>query len=217
MVALHEREVSGHGQQVDLALYETVLAMQGRIAIDYLRYGVVRERTGNSVPGIAPGDVFRTADGSWLQISASGDAMWVRLAKAMGFPELIADERFASKDSRYDHSSELNELIGQWVGGRTAREVEETLSGAGVAWSPVMSIADVLTHPQVEARGNVITVSDDALGELRMLGPMPRFSRTPGRVETTGPRLGQHTEEILVSRLGLERAELDALQVAGVI
>ena len=217
MVALHERQHSGRGQQVDLALYETVLAMQGRIAVEYLRHGKVRERTGNSVADIAPGDAFRSADARWLQISAGGDVSWARLAEAMGRPELTGEERFATKASRYAHRSELDGLIAEWVGGLMADEVEGILSRAAVPCSPIMSIADVLTHPHVAERGNVVTASDASFGELGMIGPLPVLSRTPGGVHSTGPGLGEHTQEILTSRLGYEPDEIHALHDAGVI
>lgn len=217
MVALHERTRSGHGQQIDLALYETVLAMQGRVAIDFLRDGKVRERTGNAVPEIAPGDVFATADGRWLQISASGDALWVRLACAIGRAELLDDERFATKQSRSLHSREIDGILEKWVGARTADEVEQTLHEAGVACSAIMNIADVLTHDHVDARGNVVTAADPVFGDLRMIEPLPKLSRTPGRIRQTGPRLGEHTEEVLASRLGLDAIQIESLRRDGVV
>jgi crotonobetainyl-CoA:carnitine CoA-transferase CaiB-like acyl-CoA transferase len=217
MAALHERARSGHGQQIDLALYETVLAMQGRVAIDFLRDGKVRERTGNAVPEIAPGDVFATADGRWLHISASGDALWVRLARAIGRADLLDDERFATKESRSRHSRVIDGILEQWVGARTAGEVEQALHEAGVACSAIMNIADVLTHEHVDARGNVVTAADPAFGDLRMIEPLPKLSRTPGRIWQTGPRLGEHTAEVLASRLGLDAAQIESLRRDGVV
>jgi crotonobetainyl-CoA:carnitine CoA-transferase CaiB-like acyl-CoA transferase len=217
MAALHERARSGHGQQIDLALYETVLAMQGRVAIDFLRDGKVRERTGNAVPEIAPGDVFATADGRWLHISASGDALWVRLARAIGRADLLDDERFATKESRSRHSREIDGILEQWVGARTAGEVEQALHEAGVACSAIMNIADVLTHEHVDARGNVVTAADPAFGDLRMIEPLPKLSRTPGRIRQTGPRLGEHTAEVLASRLGLDATQIESLRRDGVV
>ena len=187
MVALHERQHSGRGQQVDLALYETVLAMQGRIAVEYLRHGKVRERTGNSVADIAPGDAFRSADARWLQISAGGDVSWARLAEAMGRPELTGEERFATKASRYAHRSELDGLdrgVGRWSHGR--RSGGDPFPGRGPC-SPIMSIADVLTHPHVAERGNVVTASDASFGELGMIGPLPVLSRTRGVCTAPAP------------------------------
>jgi crotonobetainyl-CoA:carnitine CoA-transferase CaiB-like acyl-CoA transferase len=217
MVALHERVRSGRGQQIDLALYETVLAMQGRIAVDYLRDGKVRERTGNAVPEVAPGDVFRTADDRWLHISASGDALWVRLVGVLERPDLLDDGRFATKASRSAHSREINQVIEKWVGARSADEVQRMLHQAGVACSPIMSIAGVLSHPHVQVRGNVVSAPDPAFGELGMIEPLPRMSRTAGRVRHTGPRLGEHTEEILTARLGLSPEQIGTLRRTGVI
>jgi crotonobetainyl-CoA:carnitine CoA-transferase CaiB-like acyl-CoA transferase len=217
MVALHERARSGRGQQIDLALYETILAMQGRIAVDYLRDGSVRERSGNAVPGVAPGEVFRTADDRWLHISASGDALWTRLARVLGRPDLLADGRFATKVSRSAHSQEINQIIERWVSARPAEEVQRLLHEAGVACSAIMSIADVLSHPHVLARGNVVAAPDPAFGELGMIEPLPKLSRTPGRIRHTGPRLGQHTEEILSARLGLAPERIGSLRRDGIV
>lgn len=217
MAALHERARSGHGQQVDLALYETVLAIQGRVAVDFLRDGKVRERTGNAVPGIAPGGAFAAADGRWLQISASGDALWVRLAHAIGRADLLDDERFATMESRSRHARELDAIVEEWVSARPAGDVERALHEAGVACSAIMNIADVLTHEHVDARGNVVTAADPVFGDLRMIEPLPKLSRTPGRIRQTGPRLGEHTADVLASRLGLDAAQIESLRCDGVV
>lgn len=103
LAGLHERARSGRGQVVDLALYETVLSMHGRISMEFFRHGIVSKRTGNQVPGVAPGDVYQSSDGVWLQISASSDAMWVRLTDAVGMQELLHDERLATNSLRSEH------------------------------------------------------------------------------------------------------------------
>jgi succinyl-CoA--D-citramalate CoA-transferase len=217
LAALHERARSGRGQVVDLALYETVLSMHGRMSIEFFKHRVVWERTGNQVPGVAPGDVYQSSDGVWLQISASSDAMWGRLTDAVGMQELLHDERLATNSLRSKHAEVIDEVLRAWVRAHTADAVEGELSRHGVACSRVMNIADIVAHPQVIARGNFVSVPDPIFGEVDMIEPLPKLSRTPGAIRETGPALGQHTEEVLAGLLGLEASTISELRSQKVI
>jgi crotonobetainyl-CoA:carnitine CoA-transferase CaiB-like acyl-CoA transferase len=217
MLALFERERSGRGQVIDHALYETLVPMIGSGVNDYTRHGKLRGRTGNRYPGMAPGDAYQTADGAWVQISASGDVAYERLMAAIGRAELASDERYDTVPKRIQREQELVEVIGAWVRTKTADEAESELERAGVACSRMMSVADLLAHPQVEARQNLVPIPDPAFGEVWGANVIPRLSRTPGTIRHTAPRVGADNEYVYGELLGIGAEELSALGAAGVI
>jgi succinyl-CoA--D-citramalate CoA-transferase len=217
MLALFERERSGRGQVIDHGLYETLIPMLGSGINDFTRHGRLRGRTGNRYPGMAPGDAFETADGAWVQISASGDVAYQRLMAAIGRPELAGDERYDTVPKRIEREQELVDVIGAWVRGRTAAEAESELERAGVACSRVMSVADLLQHPQVQARQDLVEVPDPAFGAVWGANVIPRLSRTPGTIRQTAPRVGADNDYVYGELLGLGAEELTALAASRVI
>jgi formyl-CoA transferase len=217
MLALFERVGSGRGQVIDHALYETLIPMHGSGISDYTRHGKIRGRTGNRYPGMAPGDSFETADGVWVQISASGDVAYERLMNAIGRPELATDPRYDSVMKRIDHEAELLAAIGAWVQTRTATQAESELEQAGVACSRAMSIADLLAHPQVLARQDFVSVPDPAYGEVVEPNVIPRLSRTPGTIRRPAPRVGADSADVYRDLLGLGEDELAQLRDEGIV
>ncbi|MHB8530214.1 MAG: CaiB/BaiF CoA transferase family protein, partial [Caulobacteraceae bacterium] len=122
LMALHARQSSGAGQIVDAAIYESVLAMMENLVTEYDITGYVRERSGAILPGIAPSNVYPSAGGERILIGGNGDAVFARLAAAMGRPALAADPRFCDHASRGTHQIELDALISDWTAGRSAEE-----------------------------------------------------------------------------------------------
>ncbi|MBI2875336.1 MAG: CoA transferase, partial [Candidatus Tectomicrobia bacterium] len=216
LAALFERDRSGEGQEVDLALYEPLLRFSRDNLPAYQKVGDLRERTGNR-SSIALLGLFETRDGRWMALLAPENKDFARLARAMGREELAHDPRFATMVSRRENLAPLNELVANWVRGYDLPTVWEILVQHEVPHSPVLDIQDIFEDPHYQARGNLVEVEDPALGRVRMQDVVPKLSASPGRVQSAGPALGQHNQEVYRSWLGLSEEELRHLQEESVI
>jgi crotonobetainyl-CoA:carnitine CoA-transferase CaiB-like acyl-CoA transferase len=210
LAALHERSVSGEGQVVDCAIYEAVLAYMEAMLPEYAVAGHIRERTGTSLANVAPSNLYPTADGSGILIAGNQDTVFRRLAQAMGAPELVEDERYATHVARGLHQAELDELVGQWTIQHTAQELQELLDEHGVPAGAIYRAPEILADPHVKARQAVAFVEAEGLGKIPMQNVVPKLSRTPGRIRWTGPALGAHNREVLIGLLGLTETEMAA-------
>lgn len=217
LAALHERSRSGRGQVVDVAIYEAVAAMMESTLSDYARAGVTRERTGSTLPGFAPSNVYLTKDEQWYVLGANSDSPFRRLCEVMGRPELADDERYATDVARGDRMEELDELVAQWVATKTSEELTEILGGAGVPAGPIFNAATALADPHYAAREMLHEVEEPTLGRLVMPGVVPKLSRTPGSIAWVGPRLGEHDDEVYRELLGIEPRRHRELVEAGVV
>lgn len=218
LAALHHRDTrAGLGQWIDLALYEAIFRVLEYTAAAFDRLGQIRERTGNRLPNSAPLDNFVTKDGQYLCIVAGGDELFRRLTQAMGQPQLCEDPRFSTLEARVANADEIHRLVGEWVHQHDAEEAERALLAAQVPVSRVYSIADIFADPHYAARGSIARVHDPVIGPLRMQGVFPRFSDTPGSIRSGAPQLGEHNREVYGSLLGLDEAEIERLEKAGVI
>jgi len=218
MLALYHRDVHrGGGQCADLALYESIFRILEHTMAAYDRLGVVREREGNRLRNSAPLDNWETRDGEFVCIVAAGDALFPRLARAMGREDLLRDPRFATFQARVEHADEINDLVGAWVKGHSAAEVEAILVAAQVPVTRAYSIADIAADPHYAAREDIVTVDDPTIGPVRMQGVYPRLSATPGRIQRGAPRLGEHNDEVYGSLLGLSAEERASLRNERVI
>ena len=219
LAALYRRTVTGEGQIVDTALTEACLAVQESTIPDYDAGGVVRGPSGTRLEGIAPSNIYRSADGSWVVIAANQDTVFRRLCTAMGKPELADDERFADHVARGRNQDELDVIIGQWAAQRAPGDIIDTLGAAGVICGPINTVAEVVTDPQFRARGMLVEHYDEAAGRS-VLGPgvVPVLSATPGGVRSAGPaRPGQHNGEVYGELLGLSAEEMAELAGQGVL
>jgi formyl-CoA transferase len=219
LAALYRRTVTGEGQVVDAALTESCLAVQESTIPDYDVGGVVRGPSGTRLEGIAPSNIYRTADGSWVVIAANQDTVYRRLCAAMGRPELAADERFVNHVARGRNQDELDTIIGDWASQRSPDEIISTLSDAGVISGPINTVAEVVKDPQLQARGMIVEHWDERLGQT-VLGPgvVPVLSETPGTIRCAGPACpGQHNDDVYRGLLGKTEADLDELRAEGVI
>jgi formyl-CoA transferase len=217
MIALHARHSSGRGQIVDSAIYEAVLAMMESLIPEYQQAGYIRERTGPILPGIAPSNVYPTADGQMILIAANQDTVFRRLAAAMGQPELAEDPRYASHVARGERQAELDRLIADWSRTQAAATLEQMLEESGVPAGRIYRASDIMADPHVLARQAIIHVLHPEYGDLAMQNVAPRLSETPGRVRHAGPALGADTDDILTSLLGIDPAERRRLAGRGVI
>jgi formyl-CoA transferase len=196
MMALRSRDRTGVGQVVDVSIYESVLAMTESLVSDYAVAGVTRRRSGAILPGVAPSNVYATADGQLLLIAANQDTVFRRLAAAMGRPELADDERFATHGARGTNQTELDDLVGAWTSGLDAEKLMAILDDNGVPVGAIYRASDMLADPQFRARHSIIEVPDPALGAVPMQGVSPQLSGTPGRVRWGGAGHGEHDDEV---------------------
>ena len=217
LAALNEVRLTGRGQEVDVAIYEAVAALMESTMADYEIGGVVRERSGSVLPGVAPSNVYAAADGTEILIAANADAVFARLCEVMGRPELASDDRYATHRARADRLTELDQLIGEWAVTLEGDELLERLNDGGVPAGRIFTAADMVTDPHYAAREMVLRLASQQGWTVPMTGVVPKFSATPGEVRTTGAALGAHTREVLSELAGAGSDELAALEAAGVI
>lgn len=217
LAALHHRDKTGLGQVIDAALYESVLQVMESVVPEYDRMGIIRERSGSFLPGIAPSNVYQCSDGDFM-IGANKDAIFKRLAVAMGRVELGTDERYATHLARGAHQIELDALINDWTRTQTMAQVDALMIAHSVPAGRVYRAPDMLADPHFQAREAIIDVETERFGKLKMQNAFPRFSATPSSIRTPAPsRVGQHNEEIYGGLLGLDMAELSDLKARGII
>jgi formyl-CoA transferase len=219
LAALYRRSVTGVGQVVDTALTESCLAIQESTIPDYDVGGVVRGPSGTRLEGIAPSNIYQSANGSWVVIAANQDTVFRRLCEAMGRPELATDGRFVNHVARGRNQDELDKIIGDWAAERQPAEIIETLSQAGVISGPINTVAEVVTDPQLQARGMIADHWDERI-ERNVKGPgvVPVLTESPGSVRNAGSaRPGQHNDEVFGGLLGLSADQIAALQAEGVL
>jgi crotonobetainyl-CoA:carnitine CoA-transferase CaiB-like acyl-CoA transferase len=218
MVLFHQVKTgSGEGQLVDVALYEAVFAMMENSIGDYYKYGTTRERTGNTLPKVAPSNAYPTKDGKWMIIAANSDNVFRRLAVAMGRPEWNEDPRYNNHDARGERQEELDQLIAEWACGFESAKLLDILVEYGVPSGSIYNMADIATDPHYHHRNMIVPVEDPQLGEVHMPGVVPKLSATPGAIKWSGPDMGQHNEEVYTEILGLSKAEYTKLKVDQVI
>ena len=215
LTAIHHRAQSGKGQVIDVALYEAVFAMMESMLPEYGMGGFVRERSGASLPGIVPSNTYPCGDGNYVVIGANADSIFKRLMRAIGRPDLADDPTLASNDGRVKRTEELDRVIGEWTASHDLDHVLAILEKAEVPSGRIYSIADILADMHYQARG---MVERHKLGDKEVLLPgiVPKLSRTPGATEWIGPKLGEHTGEVLAA-LGYTEGEIEALRERGVV
>ena len=196
LAALYERERSGRGQEIDVALYEAVAALMESTLADYEVGHVRRERSGGVLPGVAPSNAYPTADGSEILIAGNADTVFRRLCEVMGQPELAEQPRYADHAARGEHSEELDGLVADWTLGFPSDELLGLLVEAGVPAGRVYTAPDMLTDEHYAAREMIVRTTARAGFDLPMTGVVPRFSRTPGTIRDVGPDLGEHNPEV---------------------
>ncbi|MGE0447081.1 MAG: CaiB/BaiF CoA transferase family protein [Vicinamibacterales bacterium] len=216
LAALNHRHNTGRGQIVDSAIYEAVLNMMECLVSEYDKIGYIRERTGSILPKIAPSSVYPTADGSVL-IAGNGDAVFARLAAAMGQPELARDPRYATHAARGERQRELDDLIGAWSRQHTADHVLELMERHAVPAGRIYRAPEMLADPHFQARESIVKVPNRHFGEIKMQNVAPKLSETPGSIRSEAPEVGEHNDEIYRGVLGYDDARLADLRARGII
>ncbi len=216
LMALHHRHVTGRGQVVDSAIYESVLQLMESLISEYDKVGFIRERTGSILPNVAPSNVYPAKDGNFL-IAANQDTVFRRLTEAMGQPELGTDAKYATHTARGQRQKELDDLIAAWTKTKTVKELEVLMDKASVPSGLIYRAPEMLADAHFKAREAIVEVADKTLGKLKMQNTFPKLSATPGKVRWTGPDLGEHNEEIFGGILGMDSKTMKEYQERGII
>lgn len=215
LLALQERARSGEGQEIDVALYESVFAMMESLVPEYDAFGYIREPAGSALPGITPSNSYPCKDGSYVLIAGNGDSIYKRLMSLIGRDDLGNDPPLAQNDGRSKHAELIDGAIAEWTAQRGRDEVIEALKGARVPAGYPYTAADIVQDPHYLAR-QMIEQVQTSVGPLKVPGVLPKLSRTPGRIGTGGPQLGEHSEDILAG-LGLSEEQVAGLRERGII
>ena len=218
LLALYHRKASGEagrGQVVDVALYEAVFNCMESLLPEYSAFGAVREPAGSALPGIAPSNAYRCADGAVL-IGGNGDSIYRRLMDLIGRPDLRDAPDLASNDGRAKRAAELDAAIGAWTATRPLADVLDGLTRARVPAGRIYTARDIAEDPHYRARGMIQRITTAEGHELDVPGVVPKLSATPGRLSTLAPALGLHTAQVL-RELGISEAAIAELAAKKVI
>jgi len=214
LMALRHRELTGEGQYVDAALYESVFRCTDELAPAYSMFGQVRERHGPTHNDFAcPYGHFPTKDSKWIAIACATDKLFERLASAMGRPELASSSLYGEQKTRLENRHDVNEIVRDWCGSLNREEILQRCFATGAPAGPLNNIADIFGDRQFHARRNLVAIDEPDLGETIIVpSVIPRLSETPGEIRHLGPKLGQHTDEVLTGLLGLDEQKISELR-----
>jgi formyl-CoA transferase len=216
LMALQERQRSGRGQVIDVALYEAVFNCMESLLPEYSAFGAVRGAAGSALPGIAPSNAYLCGDGGYALIAGNGDSIFRRLMATIERPDLAADPALADNAGRVARVAELDAAIGAWTAQRDVAEVLARLDAASVPAGRIYSVADIAADPHYLARGMLQTIAMGDGDALQVPGIVPKLSRTPGAQRRNAPRLGQDTDAVL-AEIGLTPAQIAELKRRGVV
>lgn len=214
--ALAHRAETGVGQHLDLALFDSQVAVLANQGANYLATGISPRRLGNAHPNIVPYQTFKTADGDVI-LACGNDNLFRKFCEVAQCQDLAADERFATNGKRVENRAELTEILNGIFRRRTTREWTGALEAAGVPNGPINTLEQVFREPQAVARALRIEIPHPLAGKVALVRSPMRFSETPLEHGVPPPLLGQHTDEILRGLLGRSAADIDKLHADGVV
>ena len=215
-MALLEREKSGSGQVVDVALFEAMFNLLEAVVPEYSGAGVVREPSGTTVTGIVPTNTYVCADGKYVVIGGNGDSIFVRLMEAAERPDMAHDQRLANNTGRVAHEGEIDVALASWCLQHDSEVILDKLAAARVPAGPIFSVKDMMADEHYKARGLFERVEINGK-PLDIPAIIPKLQRTPGQTLWSGPELGEHNEEVLGDILGLSEGALAELRDKGVM
>ena len=215
-LALLEKQSSGEGQVVDVALYESMFNLMEAVVPEFDGAAVIREPSGSTLTGIAPTNTYRCQDGKFIVIGGNGDSIFQRLMRAAGEEQMALDPRFGSNAGRVKHEIEIDAQLSRWCAQHPAAHLLEILDEARVPAGPIYNVEDMSQDPHYVARGMFENVEIDGK-PLKIPAILPKLTRTPGATRWPGAKLGSHNQEVLVDLLGLSEADMVELKASGVI
>jgi crotonobetainyl-CoA:carnitine CoA-transferase CaiB-like acyl-CoA transferase len=217
MMALHARQSTGRGQVVDACLYESAFSLIEPHVPAFDKLGLVANRTGSRLPDSAPNNTFVTSDGRYLHITAMGDAVFARLASAIGRAELTNDPLYATQVARSESEDALDGIIAAWTCERSLAQVMGALTEAGIPAAPIYTVQDIFADPHFAAREMLVRMPDEDFGSVALPGVVPKLSATPGEIRHAGRRVGEDTVAVLKEVLGVGDDEIARLERERVI
>jgi formyl-CoA transferase len=216
MALRHREQQNGLGQEVDVALYESVFNMMESLLPEYSKFGAIRQPSGASMPGIAPTNAYPCLDGKYALIAGNGDSIYKRLMTLIGREDLANDPALADNPGRAAQAERIDEAISVWTRTRALDAVISTLSEAGVPAGKSYDAADISQDPHFRARDMILKTTLPDGSEVDVPGIVPKLSRTPGELDRLAPKLGQHTDEIL-QELGIDEATRQTWRERGIL
>jgi crotonobetainyl-CoA:carnitine CoA-transferase CaiB-like acyl-CoA transferase len=217
VMALMAREKTGRGQVIDAALYESAFNFMEVWVGAFQKTGFVPERTGSRLIGSTPNNLYPTADGGYIHITAMAESLFRRLCGAMNQPELADDPRFARHSGRNENHEALDAIISDWTRQHTLADLETRMEQVSVPATRIFTVEDIFNDPHYRARQSIVEAPDQHLGTVAMPTVVPRLSDTPGMVRHAGRDIGQDSRAVLREVLGLDDARIDALTKEGIV
>jgi formyl-CoA transferase len=217
LAALHHREKTGEGQVIDASIYESVLSIMEATIPEYTINNYIRERSGPTLPNVAPSNIYTCADGIFL-IAANQDTIFARLCKAMDQMDLLTDERFSTHTARGSNMEVLDGIINDWSKTKTISEVAALMEKHGVPAGELYRAPEMLADPHFAARESIVDMPTERWPNLKMQNVFPKMSKTQGEIRWPGvENLGAHNKEIYEGLLGLDEEEIKELQENSII
>jgi len=216
LMALHEKQKSGLGQVIDVALYEAVFNCMESLLPEYSAFGAVRGPAGSALPGIAPSNAYLCKDGKCALIAGNGDSIFKRLMLAIGRADLADDPALTDNAGRVKRVEEIDAAIGAWTSKFNVTEVLAVLDQAAVPAGRIYTVEDIAADPHYLARGMLAEVSMSDGSLLKVPGMVPKLSRTPGQHRRNAPSLGQDTDAVL-SDLGITADQISEMRKRGIV
>ena len=217
LLAMQARQRTGRGQVVDIGLYEPVFRILDELAPAFQLNGYVRQRMGPGTVNVVPHSHYPTRDGRWIAIACTSDKIFARLAGLMGVPERAGEGEWGTVRQREAARAEVDAFVAEWTARHDRDALLRLCEAAQVPCGPVYSIDEIFEDPHYAARGNILRVRDERVGELAIPNLVPRLSETPGRVNWLGPPMGAHNDEVYRGWLKLPEAEIERLAALRVI
>lgn len=216
LMALHERQHSGKGQVIDVALYEAVFNCMESLLPEYSAFGAIRGPAGSALPGIAPSNAYFCKDGGYALVAGNGDSIFKRLMHTIGRDDLGQDPALVDNTGRVARVDEIDAAIGHWASGLSVDDVLKALDAAHVPAGRIYNVADIATDPHYRARDMLLDITMNDGSTLTVPGLVPKLSRTPGSLRRNAPHLGQDTDQVL-TEMGLTNAQITHLRDQGIV
>ena len=217
MIALNHRRRTGRGQVVDVSLFEPLFRTLEAMVLRYDQLGEKKPRLGNQMEEDVPRNLYATADGGAIAISSGSQAIFENLLDAMGRPDLKRDPRFGSAEQRVRNRDAIDGIVAKWMRSLATDEAMRRLEKHRMVAGPVWEVDRILADSHYAAREAIATLVDEQLGSLRVPAPVPRLSRTPGRVRWGGGEMGTDNEYVFGRLLGMDPAAIEGLRAEGAI
>lgn len=223
LVALYWRDANradkrGEGQLIDATIYEALLPLLGSTLAPWKAGTPAPKRMGSRMEATVPRNAYRTRDGRWVALSASTDPQIARILALLDIDTPENRERFGTMAARLRNVAAMDAIMSGWIAQHDLAAVLAKLGGeARISIAEINDLNQVLADPNVKARGSITTIDDPRLGPINTPSPAPRLTRTPGRITSPAPALGEHTEAVCAEWLGLSESEIAALRTSGAV